>query len=81
MTNKYIANIPLVAVNKKYRGKSLGKYILKSVVTDISKLVITGNSLLSEINASCDFDNKSAYNMYIGIGFTEAYTYKHAYKN
>jgi len=81
MTNKYIANIPLVAVNKKYRGKSLGKYILRSVVTDISKLVITGNSLLSEINASCDFDNKSAYNMYIGIGFTEAYTYKHAYKN
>lgn len=81
LTNQRIANIPIVAVNKNYRGKALGKYLLKSVVTDISRLVITGKSVLAEINASCDSDNKSAYNMYLSIGFKEAYSYKHAYKN
>ena len=81
LTNSSIANVPIVAVNKKYRGKSLGKYLLKTVVTEISRLVITGKMTLSEINASCDSDNKPAYNMYLGVGFKENYSYKHAYKN
>lgn len=81
LTNPNIANIPLVAVNDIYRGKSFGKYLLKSVVMDINKLVLTGKISLSEINASCDTDNKSAYNMYLDTGFKEIYSYKQAYKD
>jgi len=79
LTNSHIANIPLVAVNKNYRGKSFGKLLLKEAVTDLSRLVITGKMTLSEINASCDSDNKPAYNMYLGTGFKESYSYKHAF--
>lgn len=81
LTNPNIANIPIVAVNNNYRGKSFGKYLLKSVVMDINKLVLTGKISLSEINASCDTDNKSAYNMYLSTGFKEVYSYKQAYKD
>lgn len=80
LSNPSIANIPLVAVSSKYRGKSFGKYLLKSVVLDISRLVATGKNALTEINASCDTDNASAYNMYLSTGFKESYSYKQAYK-
>ncbi len=81
MTNSSIANIAIVAVDEKLRGKSFGKYLLKSVVLDITKLVLTGKISLSEINACCDTDNKPAYNMYTSIGFKESYSYRQAYKD
>ncbi len=80
LTNNEIANIPLVAVNEKLRGKSYGIYLLKSVVMDIYISVINGNLKLSELNASCDTDNIPAYKMYKKVGFVENYSYKQSYR-
>ena len=81
LTNKNKANIPLVAVKSNFRGKSFGKFLLKAVVSDLIKKVFSENSELKEINATCDKDNTAAYNMYLGAGFKEVYSYKHAYKD
>ena len=80
LTNEFIANIPLVAVNHNLRGKSYGIYLLKSVVTDVYQSVINGTRPLSEINASCDSDYSPAFKMYKNIGFDVLYSYKQAYR-
>lgn len=80
LTNSEIANVPIVAVKEKYRGKSYGVYLLKSVVTDVYSTVMNCTRNLSELNASCDTDNLSAYKMYQAVGFEELYSYKQSYK-
>jgi GNAT superfamily N-acetyltransferase len=80
LTNAQIANIPLVAIKENYRNKSYGKYLLKTVVTDVYSSVMNGERRLQEINVTCDSDYVSAYKMYTSIGFTELYNYHQAYR-
>lgn len=78
LTNSEIANIPLVAIQKKHRGKGFGKILLKSVSENIIRCAITYGWNLKEINATCDFDNTASVKMYKAIGFTEKYSYPQA---
>ena len=81
LTNNSIANVPIVALKENLRGKSYGVYMLKSVVTDTYSMVLNGKLPLSEINATCDTDNLSAFKMYQNIGFKEQYSYKQSYRD
>lgn len=80
LTNDFMANIPLVAVNENLRGKSYGLYLLKSVVLDVYQTVTNGTRPLNEINASCDSDYFPAFKMYKAAGFDVSYSYKQAYR-
>lgn len=80
LTNSSIANVPLVAVKENLRGKALGVYLLKTVVTEVWNSVLNGKRILSEINATCDSNYLPAYKMYQAVGFTEEYSYKQSYK-
>lgn len=80
LTNAQIANIPLVAVKKKFQGKSFGNYLLKAVVKDVYMSVTSGKRQLSEINACCDSDFAPAFKMYLSAGFKEAYSYTQAFR-
>ena len=79
LTNDKIANVPIVAILKKYRNLGLGKNMLKHLLDDILNSAISQGWALKELNASCDADNESAVKMYKAIGFTEEYTYPQAY--
>lgn len=78
LTNSEIANIPLVAIQKKHRGKGFGKILLKSVSENIIRCAITYGWNLKEINATCDCDNIASVRMYNAIGFSEKYSYPQA---
>lgn len=80
LTNTQIANVPIVSVSQKFQGKSLGIYLLKTVVKDVFFSVTSGKRQLSEINASCDSNFLPAYKMYLSAGFKESYTYTQAYR-
>ncbi len=80
LTNSSIANVPIVAIKENLRGKSLGIYLLKSVVTDVWNAVLNGNRILSEINATCDSSYLPALKMYQAVGFNEEYSYKQSFK-
>lgn len=80
LTNSSIANVPLVAVKENLRGKSLGIFLLKTVVTEVWDSVLNGKCVLSELNATCDTNYLPAYKMYQAVGFNEEYSYKQAYR-
>lgn len=80
LTNSSIANVPLIAVKENLRGKALGIYLLKTVVTDVWNSVLNGKRILSELNATCDSNYLPAFKMYQAVGFNEEYNYKQAYK-
>lgn len=79
LTNEKIANIPLVAISKKHRGKGYSKILLKLTVDNLLSSAISGNWNLKELNASCDYDNIPAVKMYKAVGFTEQYSYAQAF--
>ena len=79
LTNDKIANVPIVAILKKYRHQRYGKMLLKYMIDNLLTSAITGGWELKEINASCDSDNIAAVNMYNANGFTEQYSYPMAY--
>lgn len=79
ITDNTIANIPLVGIMPEFRGQGLSKILLKMVLEDIIKSVKSGFLRLSELNASVDLSNSSAYKMYKSLGFKEAYSYPQAY--
>ena len=80
LTNDKIANVPIVAILKKYRHQRYGKMLLKNLVDNLLTSAITGGWNLKEINASCDSDNIAAVNMYTANGFSEQYSYPQAYR-
>ncbi len=80
LTNSSIANVPLVAVKENLRGKALGVYLLKTVVTDVWNSVLNGKRVLSELNATCDSNYLPAYKMYQAVGFVEEYSYKQSFR-
>lgn len=79
LTNNQIANIPIVGVLKKHRGKGFGNILLKRVVDSLLTSAITGGWGLKELNASCDSNNIAAVSMYNANGFKESYSYPQAY--
>ena len=79
LTNDKIANIPIVAILKKYRGNGFSKILLKNLLSDLLNYVIVEGKVLKEINVSCDSENTPALRMYESAGFTPDYTYPIAY--
>lgn len=79
LTNDQIANIPIVAIQKKHRNKSFGKILVKTLVDNLLKSAISGGWELKELNVSCDSDNYPAVCIYNTAGFSEDYSYFQAY--
>lgn len=79
VTGGRIANIPLVAINKEYRGKGYSEHLLKRSIGIIKDWVTTGERTFSEINVTTETDNYGALKMYRNVGFKEDYSYTQAY--
>lgn len=80
LTSEKIGNIPLIAIEKKYKGRGFSKYLLKNCVENILNSAMNQGWSLLEVNASVDTDNFSAVKMYRSAGFKEDYIYPQAYK-
>ena len=80
LTSQKIGNIPLVAVDKKYRARGFSKMLLKNCIENIVNTAINQGMPLLEVNASVDTDNYPAVKMYRAVGFKEDYHYPQAYK-
>lgn len=79
ITGGTIGNIPLVGILPEHRGLGLSRVMLKSVMEDLLKSVKIGFIKLTEVNASVDANNQSAYKMYKEVGFEELYRYPQGY--
>lgn len=79
VTGGKITNIPLVAINKEYRGKGYSQHLLKNTVGKIKEQVEAGLRNYTEINVTTETDNYNALKMYRNIGFKEDYSYTQAY--
>lgn len=79
VTGGKIANIPLVALNKDYRGKGYSEHLLKRSVGVIKNWVESGLKDFTEINVTTETDNYGALKMYRNVGFKEDYSYTQAY--
>lgn len=79
ITGGRIANIPLVAINKEYRGKGYSEHLLKRSVGKIREYVAGGARNFTEVNVTTETDNYGALKMYRNVGFREDYSYTQAY--
>ncbi len=79
ITDGTIGNIPLVGILPEHRGQGLSKILLRALLDELLKANKNGVVSLSEVNASVDINNTSAYNMYKTLLMEEAYTYPQAY--
>ncbi|MBO6271879.1 GNAT family N-acetyltransferase [bacterium] len=79
VTGGKIANIPLVAINKEYRGKGYSEHLLKRSLGVIKDMTVTGEKLFTEVNVTTETDNYGALKMYRNVGFKEDYAYTQAY--
>ncbi|MDD3236981.1 MAG: GNAT family N-acetyltransferase [Candidatus Gastranaerophilales bacterium] len=80
LTNAKIGNIPLVAVDKKFRGRGYSKILLHSCLDNIVCSAMNQGLPLVEVNASVDTENYPAIKMYRAVGFKEDYTYPQAFR-
>ena len=79
VTGGKIANIPLVAVNKEYRGRGYSEHLLRRSVGVVREYVRNNGRDFSEINVTTETDNFGALKMYRNVGFKEDYSYTQAY--
>ncbi len=79
VTGGKIANIPLVAINKEYRGKGYSEHLLKRSVGVIKTWANNGAHDYTEVNVTTETDNYGALKMYRNVGFKEDYSYTQAY--
>lgn len=79
LTNDKIANIPITAILKKYRGNGFSKILLKNLLSELLNYIFAEDSIIKEINVSCDADNAPSVSLYKSAGFTCSYTYPIAY--
>ncbi len=79
VTGGKIANIPLVAINKEYRGKGYSEHLLKRSIGVIKNWVDNETHDFTEINVTTETDNYGALKMYRNVGFKEDYSYTQAY--
>ncbi len=80
LTTPQIANIPLIILNKNYKGQALGAYLLRNSINQLKNAITSEQLNVKVINATCDTDNYSAAKTYRKIGFKEKTYYTHAYK-
>ncbi len=80
LTNENIANIPLIALDKKFQKKDISKYLLNATLQEIIRLKDTNIHPITSINASVDASYIEAVKMYESAGFTEKYSYNQAYR-
>ncbi len=79
LTAESIGNIPLVGMLDEHRGLGLSKLLLRVTLSDFISYNHQGLINLTEINASVDENNFSAFKMYQNAGFTRSYGYPQAY--
>ncbi len=79
LTNDKIANIPVTAILKKYRGNCFSIILIKNLLSDLLNYSIVNGNTPIELNVSCDSDNIPAVRMYSSTGFTKDYSYPTAY--
>lgn len=79
ITGGTIANIPLVSIEKEHQGKGLAKHLIKKSVSNLLKMVHSGERNFTEVNVSAETNNIPALKMYRHIGFKEDYSYPQAY--
>lgn len=79
VTGGKISNIPLVAINKEFRGKGYSEHLLKRSIGVIKNWVTSGHKDFTEINVTTETDNYGALKMYRNVGFKEDYSYTQAY--
>lgn len=79
LTTPSVANIPLIGVDKELKNKGLGTLLLQSVLADAIPAVMSGQFVITELNATVDTDNLSAIRMYRKLGFVEDSNYPQAY--
>lgn len=79
VTGGKIANIPLVAINKEYRGKGYSEHLLKNSLGVIKDWTEKGLRDFTEVNVTTETDNYGALKMYRNVGFKEDYSYIQAY--
>ncbi len=74
-----LANVPLIGVKSGHKNKGLAKYILRNTLEEVLALINKGQIFPQELNAAVETDNYPALKMYRRLGFSESYTYPHAY--
>ena len=79
LTTDKIANIPLVAINRDFRGKGYSVHMLNRTLGVVRNYVNNGVRNLNEINVTTETDNYGALKMYRATGFKEDYSYTQAY--
>ena len=79
LTTPEIANIPLVGIAKKHRGKGFSKHLLQRTVRSIVDDSKIGENKCTEINVTTETNNYRALKMYRQVGFKEDYCYPQAY--
>ena len=79
VTGDGIVNIPLVAVEKQYRNKKLGKKMVSLAVKDILETKINEEKPYKEVNVTTDTFNPSSVKMYESCGFITDYEYQQCY--
>lgn len=79
VTGGKISNIPLVAINKEFRGKGYSEHLLKRAIGVIKNWNNAGMRNFSEINVTTETDNYGALKMYRNVGFKEDYSYTQAF--
>lgn len=79
LTTEHIANIPLVGISKKHRGKGYSKNLLQRTVRMMVDDAKLGINACKEINVTTETNNYKALKMYRRVGFKEDYCYPQAY--
>ena len=80
VTGEKLVNIPLVAVDREYRGKGLGKKMVSLATQEILEDKLNSSTPYTEINVTTDTLNESAVKMYEFCGFKEDYQYIQSYR-
>ena len=79
LTTSEIANIPLVAVSKKHRGKGFARQLVYRTVRTIFDGAKLAENSCKEINVTTETNNYRALKMYRHVGFKEDFCYPQAY--
>lgn len=79
LTTDSIANLPLVSIAKKHRGKGFSRNLLQRTVRMIVDDAKLGQNVCTEINVTTETNNYKALKMYRRVGFKEDFCYPQAY--
>lgn len=79
VTGGTIANVPLVAIDKNYRGRGFSEHLLNRSIKTIVDWTKLGKRYFSEVNVTTETNNYKALKLYRRIGFREDYCYPQAY--